>query len=62
MEQLKEWCRIADEMDAVAIAHIFGTTPGWVKLQVSGRKKGGAPRLVCKRTPGGGIVRRADNR
>jgi hypothetical protein len=62
LEQLAAWCRIADEIGAIALANIFGTTPGWVSAQAVRRKKGRAPRLVCKRDPGRAVVRGADNR
>ena len=62
LEQLAVWCRIADEIGAIALANIFGTTPGWVSAQAVRRKKGRAPLLVCKRDLGGAVVRGADNR
>lgn len=62
LEQLAAWCRIADEIGATPLANIFGTTPGWVSAQAVRRKKGHAPRLVCKRDPGRAVVRGADDR
>ncbi|MBA3671257.1 MAG: hypothetical protein H0W68_04450 [Gemmatimonadaceae bacterium] len=62
LEQLTEQYRIADEIDTVTVARLFGTTTTWVTLHAVKPKKDRAPRLVCKQAPSGARLRGANNR
>ncbi|HEY1816363.1 MAG TPA: hypothetical protein VGG74_28645 [Kofleriaceae bacterium] len=61
-EQLAELYKVADEIDSVAVARLFGTTNTWVTLHAVKPKNDRAPRLVCKQAPNGARLRGANNR
>jgi hypothetical protein len=62
LEQLTELYRIADEIDAAALARLLGVTRTWLIRYATRPKKRRSPWLTCKEIERGARMRTANNR